>query len=181
MQEPTKQSTEHLDAVRQIALELAGPAADAVDRDARFPHEAVEGLKKARMMSAFVPTSLGGLGIGMGELAAMCEALGQHCSAAGMVFAMHQIQVASMVRHGASQPFYKRYLEQLVERQNVIASVTSEVGVGGEMRTSLCAVQVQGDRFSLVKDASTISYGEQADDLLVTARSGPDAPNSDQV
>jgi acyl-CoA dehydrogenase len=98
-----------------------------------------------------------------------------------MVFAMHQIQVASMVRHGASQPFYKRYLEQLVERQNVIASVTSEVGVGGEMRTSLCAVQVQGDRFSLVKDASTISYGEQADDLLVTARSGPDAPNSDQV
>ncbi|HEX3770416.1 MAG TPA: acyl-CoA dehydrogenase family protein, partial [Polyangiaceae bacterium] len=72
MHEPTKQSTEHLDAVRQIALELAGPAADAVDRDARFPHEAVEGLKKARMMSAFVPTSLGGLGIGMGELAAMC-------------------------------------------------------------------------------------------------------------
>ncbi len=49
------------------------------------------------------------------------------------------------------------------------------------MRTSLCAVETEGDRFALVKDASTISYGEQADDLLVTARRGADAPNSDQV
>jgi acyl-CoA dehydrogenase len=181
LQDSNTQSAQHLDTVRRIATELAGPAADVVDRESRFPHEAVDGLKKAKMMSAFVPTALGGFGIGMGELAAMCEALGQQCAAAGMVFAMHQIQVASMVRHGAAQPFFKRYLAELVERQNVIASVTSEVGVGGEMRTSLCAVETQGDRFTLNKDASTISYGEQADDLLVTARRSPDAPNSDQV
>jgi acyl-CoA dehydrogenase len=79
------------------------------------------------------------------------------------------------------QPFYKAYVSELVEKQNVIASVTSEVGVGGEMRTSICGVDRTGDRFSLVKDASTISYGAQADDLLVTARRAPDAPANDQV
>jgi acyl-CoA dehydrogenase len=181
VQESNTQSAQQLDTVRRVATEVAGPAADAVDREARFPHEAIDGLKRARMMSAFVPAELGGFGTGMTELAAMCEALGQQCAAAAMVFAMHQIQAACIVRHAASQTFFRQYLAELVERQNVIASVTSEVGVGGEMRTSLCAVETQGDRFTLVKDASTISYGEQADDLLVTARRGADAPNSDQV
>ncbi len=174
----------HVDAVRRIAVEIAGTAADAVDREGRFPHETVDALKKIKMMSAFVPRELGGLGCGMVELAEMCEVLGQHCSAAAMVFAMHQIQVACIARHGLGQSFFRSYLETLVADQNVIASVTSEVGVGGEMRTSLCAVERpdgKADRFKLVKDASTISYGEQADDLLVTARRAPDAPNSDQV
>jgi acyl-CoA dehydrogenase len=168
-------------AVRAIASEVAGPAADSVDREGRFPHEAIAALKKGRFLSAFVPKSHGGFGCGMTELAGMCEGLAEHCASAAMVFAMHQIQVACIVRHGLSQEFFRAYVAELLERQQVIASVTSEVGVGGEMRTSLCAVEARGDRFALVKDASTISYGEQADDLLVTARRAPDAPNNDQV
>src|SRR5579872_2996791 len=160
----SSQAPSHLETVQAIAAETAGPAADGVDREARFPREAIDALKKARMMSAFVPMDRGGFGTGMVELAAMCEALAQQCASAAMVFAMHQIQVACIVRHGMKQPFFASYVRDLVERQNVIASVTSEVGVGGEMRTSLCGVEVQGDRFTLVKDASTISYGEHADE-----------------
>jgi acyl-CoA dehydrogenase len=167
--------------VRRVAVEVAGPAADAVDREARFPQETIDALKKIKMMSAFIPLELGGYGCGMIELAEMCEVLGQHCSSSAMVFAMHQIQVACVARHGLSQAFFRAYCETLVEQQNVIASVTSEVGIGGEMRTSNCAVEAKGDRFALVKDASTISYGQQADDLLVTARRAPDAPANDQV
>jgi acyl-CoA dehydrogenase len=174
-------TTTMLESVRRIASEIAGPAADSVDREARFPIEAIEALKKARLMSAFVPKELGGMGTGMIELAAMCEVLGQQCASAAMVFAMHQIQVACIVRHAMEQPFYRAYVAELIEKQNVIASVTSEVGVGGEMRTSLCGVEHQGERFSLVKDASTISYGAHADDLLVTARKSQEAPANDQV
>jgi acyl-CoA dehydrogenase len=171
----------HLEAVRAIAAEVAGPAADSVDREGRFPEETIAALKKGHFLSAFVSTTLGGMGCGMVELAGMCEALAEHCASSAMVFAMHQIQVACIARHGSGQEFFKGYLKELVEKQNVIASVTSEVNVGGEMRTSLCAVELRGERFDLVKDASTISYGAQADDLLVTARRAPDAPSSDQV
>ncbi len=175
------QKPSHVDVVARIAREIVGPAADSVDRDARFPIEAIDALKKARMLSAFVPVSQGGLGAGMIELAAMCEALGQHCSAAAMVFAMHQIQVACLVRHGGKSPAIASYLAELVEKQPLIASVTSEVGVGGEMRNSICGIERSGGRFKLAKDASTISYGEHADDYLITCRSTPDAPASDQV
>jgi acyl-CoA dehydrogenase len=38
----------------------------------------------------------------------------------------------------------------------------------------------EGERFKLEKDATTISYGEHADDLLVTARRAPESPANDQ-
>jgi acyl-CoA dehydrogenase len=77
--------------------------------------------------------------------------------------------------------WFRAYLSDLVKHQYLIASVTSEVGVGGEMRTSRCAVEADGNGFKLVKDATTISYGAQADDLLVSARKDPQASGNDQV
>jgi acyl-CoA dehydrogenase len=174
--------SEHVDAVARIGREVAAPNAEAVDREARFPSETLEGLRKAKMMSALVPRALGGHGCGMTELAAMCEALAQHCASSAMVFAMHQIQVASILRHALKQPYYRQYVAELVEKQPLIASATSEVGIGGEMRTSRCAVIRDGDgRFKLDKDCSTISYGAQADDVLFQARRGPDSPPNDQI
>ncbi len=171
----------HVATAMRIAREVAGPQAASVDRDARFPREALDALKEARLLSAFVPKAMGGLGLGMIELSQMCEALAQHCASTGMVFAMHQIQVACLVRHANGVGFFERYLKELAAKQYLIASVTSEVGIGGEMRTSICAVEKSGDRFKLDKDASTISYGEHADDLLVTARAAPDATPNDQA
>jgi acyl-CoA dehydrogenase len=98
-----------------------------------------------------------------------------------MVFAMHQIQVITLVHHAMDSEWFRSYLTDLVKHQYLIASVTSEVGVGGEMRTSKCAVLADGMEFTLVKDATTISYGAQADDLLVSARKGPQASGNDQV
>lgn len=169
------------EAVRQIGVSVAGPAADDVDRHARFPIEALTALKKARLLSAFVPKELGGMGCGISELSGMCELLGRYCSASGMVLAMHHIQVACLVRHGLSQESGRRYLAELAERQLLIASVTSEVGVGGDTRTSVCALERTGGLFALTKDATTISYGEHADDLLITARRASDAQGNDQL
>lgn len=165
----------------RIGAGIAGPAAAAVDRDARFPREAIDALRAERLLSAFVPVELGGMGAGIGDLAAVCEILGRHCSAAAMVFAMHQIEVICLVRHGLRSDWVRAYLSDLVDQQRLIASATSEVGVGGDVRTSICAVDVQGERFTLEKQAAVISYGQHADDILATARRAPDAAANDQV
>lgn len=173
-----------LAATKRVATEVAAKAAADVDRNARFPREAIEELKKERLLGAFVPVELGGLGWGMSDLTAQCTTLAQACASSGMVMAMHHIQVACLVRHGLQAPYFRRYLTELCEKQLLIASVTSEVGVGGDTRTSICAVERDAagpGRFKLNKDATTISYGEQADDLLVTSRRAPDAAGSDQV
>jgi len=167
--------------VRTIATDIAATHAADVDAGARFPHEAIDALRQARVLSAAVPASLGGAGCDMTQLATLCATLSQGCAASGMVLAMHLIEVACLVRHGGESPFFARYLERLVEEQWLIASVTSEVGTSGDTRSSVCAVRRDGDRFTLAKAATTVSYGAYADALLVTARRNDEAAPSDQV
>ncbi len=167
--------------VRRIAEDIAAGAADAVDREARFPHETIDALREARALSAYVPVSHGGEGVGFRELAGACFDLGRACASAGMVFAMHQIQVGCITRHALGRPFFDDYVADLVVRQRLIASATSELGVGGDLRTSIAAVTPDGDAVVFEKKGPTVSYGAQADDLLTTVRRSPDAEGSDQV
>jgi acyl-CoA dehydrogenase len=171
---------ERLSTVRHIARDVAGPAAIAVDREGRHPSEALAALASEGMLSAYVPERYGGFGAGFTELGLMCEALGQRCASTAMVFAMHQVQVACLVRHGAS-PFFGDYLAELVRDQRLIASVTSERGVGGSVRTSICPIEQEGDHCVVKKDGTVVSYGEAADDLLITVRRSPDAAPGDQA
>jgi acyl-CoA dehydrogenase len=164
-----------------IANEVAAQHAASVDAGSRFPSETFEALKQQKLLSAAVPRELGGGGAAMAELTAQCAALAGACGSSGMVLAMHHIQVACIARHGMSSPFFRRYMEEIVEHQLLLASVTSEVGTWGDTRSSVCAVERDGDRFKLDKDATTGSYNASADGLLITCRRAPDAPKSDQV
>jgi acyl-CoA dehydrogenase len=178
---PLQVADDLIEAAHQIGREVAAPAADAVDREARFPREAVTALREERMLSALVPEALGGGGATIAEVAAVCEVLGRSCASTAMIYAMHQIEVACLVRHGLHAPFFRDYLAELAERQYLIASATSEAGVGGDLRRSICAVQREGTRFRIKKQAPVISYGEEADDILLSARRDPDAAPGDQV
>ena len=171
-----------LSAVRTIGSEVAAPNADDVDRRARFPAETVQALREEQALSAFVPPELGGAGVSFQALADCCLELGRHCGASAMVFAMHQIQVATIVRHLERDPWFERYLGELVAEQRLIASVTSEVGTGGDMGRSIAPLTEGADgMLTFEKQAPTVSYGEYADDLLTTLRRAPDAEEGDQV
>lgn len=166
----------------RIGVEVAAKHADRVDRDAVYPREAMQALASARLLGVQVPRDLGGSSATLAEVSAMCTALGRHCANTAMIFAMHQIQVACIVRHGLGEPALRTYArEGLVLRQELLASATTETGVGGDVRTSLCTIERNGERFRLEKNAPVISYGREADGILATARRAADAPSGDQV
>ncbi|MSP61022.1 MAG: acyl-CoA dehydrogenase [Myxococcales bacterium] len=173
--------SEVITQTRAVAREVAARHASDVDARARFPRETFDALRQAKLLGVAAPREVGGAGADMRTLAQMCTALAQGCGASGMVLAMHHIQVACIARHGMGSPWFRRYLAEVVERQLLLASVTSEVGVWGDTRSSICALLREGDRFRLDKDATTVSYAEAADDLLATCRRGPDAPPGDQI
>jgi len=171
-----------VDAVRQIATDIAAAHADAVDRDARFPSETINALRGVQALSAFVPQELGGLGVSFDALGEACFELGRACGASAMVFAMHQIQVHTIVRHAHGNAWFEDYLRRLVTEQRLIASATSEVGTGGDMGKSVAALTPEADgSLSFTKQAPTISYGAHADDLLTTLRRTPEAEAGDQI
>jgi acyl-CoA dehydrogenase len=171
-----------LNEVRRIAEEVAGPNAAAVDHDARFPIESITAMREQQMLSAFIPTELGGGGVSFEAIAAACFQLGRRCGASAMVFAMHQIQVASIVRHLDDAPWFEEYLREVAAEQRLIASVTSEVGTGGDMGRSVAALTPgENGLCTFEKQAPTVSYGQYADDLFITLRRTPEAEPGDQV
>lgn len=172
---------EFVEQVRVIADEIASKHAGEVDVEARFPFEAIDALKAIAALSAFLDPDLGGAGVSLGAIAEACFLLGQRCGAAAMVFAMHQIQVVTVVRHGGEQPFFKNYLRRVAAEQRLIASATSEVGTGGDMGSSVAALDVRDAAFTFTKNCPTISYGAYADDLLTTVRRSSDAQAGDQL
>ncbi len=159
---------------------VADSAAD-VDRTGRFPVEAIEAMRAEELLSVLVPRELGGPGASLSSVAGAVAAVSRFCASTGMIYAMHQIQVACLVRHAPTPTFTTFLRDDVVGRQALLASATTELGVGGDVRTSLCAVEEADGRFSLRKQAPVISYGQYADAVLATARRNPDAPPSDQL
>ncbi len=167
--------------VHAVGKDTVAQFADQVDRDARFPYESIAALKSEKLLSAYVPAEYGGMGLTMTEVAKICEALAQYCASTAMIYAMHQIQIGCIVHHALGSAFFRTYIRELVRDQYLLASATTEVGVGGDVRTSICAVVVQDEQFTLEKQAPVISYGNEADAILVTCRRSPEAPPSDQL
>jgi len=173
---------ELLDEVHRIGREVVAPHAASVDQDARFPREAFAALKEARLLSAYLPVAFGGMGLGVGEIVGICEALGHYCGSTAMVYAMHHIQVVCLVHHAAGAPYFQGVLRELADRQLLLASATTESGIGGDVRRSSCHVAPDGEGgFQLEKQAPVISYALDADAILVTARRAADAQPNDQV
>lgn len=170
-----------VDVRMKTAAAVAASHANDVDAVARFPAEAIAALKEQRLMGVMIPESLGGEGASIPDVARVCYTLGAACSSSAMIFAMHQVKVACLIRHGQGNGWRDAMLARLVEKQWLLASSTTEGGNGGNIRSSDAAVVRTDDGFTYSREASVISYGEYADALVTTARRAPDAASSDQV
>jgi acyl-CoA dehydrogenase len=166
----------------RIGRETAAVHAADVDVQARFPKETIDAFRAEGLLGALVPTELGGLGHDLRTAAAVVRTVGRYCASSAMILAMHHIQVACLVRHGRSDAL-RDYARRVAAEQLLLASATTEIGIGGNTRNSTCFVErdTSGGRFTLVKQAPVISYGEYADAIFTTARRDADSPASDQV
>jgi len=166
----------------QRVAAVAKQHADDVDRRGRHPAEAIDSARTERLLSALAPVELGGDGAPLGDVAEVCYILGQACASTAMIFAMHQVKVACVVRHGLGNAWQRRFLERLSADQLLVASSTTEGARGGDIRNSEAPIEAGGHgMIQLNREASVISYGAEADVIVTTARRAPDAEASDQV
>jgi acyl-CoA dehydrogenase len=173
--------TGRLELARMIAVGAAAANAASVDAESRFPGEAMTALKEAGLLGALVPPEFGGPGAEFSEIFAICHLLGRYCASTAMIYAMHQIQLACILLHARGAEWHGKLLSRLAGEQLLLASATTEAGIGGDLSRSSCAVIRDGDRFTLEKLGTVISYGDHADGILVTARSASDSLATDQV
>jgi acyl-CoA dehydrogenase len=168
---------EALREAQQVALEVARRFAATVDRENRFPTEAVDALRSAGLLALLVPKSLNGIG---GRFADACEVaimLGRECVSTALIWAMHSQQVAIMADHACDQ--WRDALDDVAARGALIASATSEPEKGGNLMLARAALQLEGDRLHVDRPSPVVSYGAEADYYLVTMRRSPARPETD--
>jgi acyl-CoA dehydrogenase len=173
--------TENLKGRAEVVAAAAAEHGDAVDRDARFPTETFAAARAQRLLGMMVPVELGGEGASVSDVVDVCYMLGRACASSAMIFAMHQIMVAILVRHTRNSAWHRELLQRLIAEQLLFASSTTENQTGGDVRASACVVERTGTRMALVKNATVMSYGAEADGILTTARRSADSASSDQV
>jgi acyl-CoA dehydrogenase len=167
---------------RTAAVAAAAAAeAEAVDREAGFPQKALDAMRAQRLLGVQIPLAFGGDGASVADITDMCYTLGRACASTAMIFAMHQTKVACLVRHGAGSAWHETLMRRVAAGQMLLASSTTEGQNGGNIRFSTAAVEHAGTEISLVRNATVISYGAQADGIVTIARRANDAAGSDQV
>src|SRR5580658_5265913 len=114
----------------QAVSAVAAKHATAVDSGARFPRESFAAVKAQRLLGIMVPTKFGGEGADLAQVADVCFQLAQGCSSTGMIYAMHQIKTACIVRHMRESAALENVLRRLCSEKLLLASSTTE-GQGG--------------------------------------------------
>ncbi len=182
-QEPGK-SVHGPDGIFDRAGRVAAVAmqnADEVDRLSRFPFEAVDGLKRERLLSAMLPTDVGGADVSLNDIARICFMLGRGCASTAMIFAMHQIQIECISRHARQSPWHRHLLGRVCAEQLLFAGSTTDGRSGGDIRSSHSSIETGRDNIAVSKAAAVLSYGTEADGIVLTAKRNEAALPSDQV
>lgn len=161
-----------LPGLTELTDQVAAVAAahlERTDREAVFPVEALDEMRRTGLLGLLVPAAYGGLGGGLRDVVEACTSLGRVDMSVAMIYAMHCQQVAAVVGHG-NERLRAELLPRVADGGSYLASVTTEAGKGGHLLTSEAALDATGDELDVDRFAPIVTGGAHADGFLVTMR-----------
>lgn len=166
-----------LDAARRVAEEVARVHSEDVDREARWPEESIRALQQAGLGGLVVPTEAGGLGGGLGTLAAVCEVIGRECASSAICFGMHCVGSA-VIAAKTTDAQQAKYLDPIVEGRHLTTLALSEPGTGSHFYLPQTRLEsAQDDTFLVTGGKTFVTNGGHADSYVISAVAAePDAP-----
>lgn len=166
-------------AAAESTAEAAAPHVERTDADASFPVEALAAMRESGLLGLLVPREYGGFGGGLRDMTAVSTRLGRVDMSVAMVFAMHCQQVSALVRYG-NERLRADVLPAIASGAVYLASVTTEKGKGGHLRSAEAELETRDGLLHLDRPAPIVTGGGHADGFLVTMRS-PGARSGGQV
>jgi acyl-CoA dehydrogenase len=158
-------------SIKSALAELPGLVSTRSELTARQQtDQAVEWMREKQLMSIVAPKKSGGADADMSSVCNLLSAVSENSGSLGLIYAMHLSQAMSLVKHSHNNAYLNAYIQELCERQYLIASATSEKGSGGDIFTSNCQLESRDGMLFVRKEIPNISYVNLADSLLLTAR-----------
>jgi alkylation response protein AidB-like acyl-CoA dehydrogenase len=161
----------------EVPVEAIAAAAAEVDRDARFPVEAVAALRESGLLGLPVPAAFGGPGAGAARIAAAIEQVSGACSSAGMVYTMHVCATATLAAGtpaGDDGPRAEA-LRAAAAGRMLLTLAYSEAGTRSHFWAQASRAVADGDGVRIDADKSFVTSAGHADAIVAAVG----APGSD--
>jgi alkylation response protein AidB-like acyl-CoA dehydrogenase len=174
----TEEQTTLVGKARQVAEDGISRHAAEVDRDSRFPKEAIQAMGEAGLMGLTVPTEYGGLGQGLRTAAAVLDEIAQRDASAGMVYLMHLCGVACYV---ASAQTAAQQMRDAAAGRHLATLAWSEKGSRSHFWAPMSQATAQGGEITLNAEKSWVTSAGHAEGYVVSTRSPQSSGPTDTI
>ena len=161
------------DSVREIAQGVALPLAAEVDRDHRFPEEAVKAAAEAGLMGVLIPREYGGAGLDALAFMLCIDELARACASTSVIVDVHTSVGSEPILLFGSDEQKKRWLPRLASGELLGAFALTEPAAGSDAASLQTSARRNGDGYVLNGTKVFITNIGHAGLYIVFARTGP--------
>lgn len=151
----------HLALLEPIVQNTIAPAALETDREGRFPRAALQALGQAGLLGLVSDRSVGGLGGGLREAAAVVERIAQDCPSTAMVVCMHYAGTVLIEKHGT-----QAVRREIAAGRHVTTLAWSEVGSRSHFWAPVGVAKRLADGYQLDGQKSMVTSAGEADSYV---------------
>jgi acyl-CoA dehydrogenase len=161
-------------AVRELAQGAVAPLAAEVDRDHRFPMEAVRAAAEAGLLGVLIPREYGGAGLDALAFAICIEELAQACASTSVIVDVHTSVGSEPILLFGSEEQKRAWLPRLASGELLGAFALTEPASGSDAASLQASARRTGDGYVLNGTKIFITNVGHAGLYVVFARTGPD-------
>lgn len=160
--------------VRELAQGVALPHAAEVDRDYRFPDEAVKAAADAGLLGVLIPREYGGAGLDAIAFAVCIEELAQACASTSVIVDVHTSVGSEPILLFGTEEQKRRWLPPLASGELLGAFALTEPASGSDAASLAMTARRSGGDYVLNGTKVFITNIGRAGLYVVFARTGPD-------
>jgi len=160
--------------VRELAQGVVQPIAAEVDRDHRFPQEAIDAAAESGLLGLLVPRQYGGAGLDALAFAICIEELGQACASTAVIVDVHTSVGTEPILLFGDEEQKRRWLPRLASGELLGAFALTEPASGSDAAALQTTARRDGDSYVLRGTKIFITNIGHAGLYVVFARTGPD-------
>src|SRR5713226_7628706 len=159
---------------REFSQGVVEPYAAEVDRDHRFPEEAVEAARHAGLMGVLIPREYGGAGLDAIAFALCIEELGQACASTAVIIDVHTSVGSEPILLFGTEEQKRQWLPRLASGELLGAFALTEPAAGSDSASLKTSARRVGGDYVLNGTKVFITNIGRAGLYIVFARTGPD-------
>jgi len=162
------------DSVRELAQGMVQPLAAAVDRDHRFPDEAIRAAAESGLMGVLIPREYGGAGMDALAFVLCIEELAQACAATAVIVDVHTSVGTEPILLFGDDDQKRTWLPQLASGELLGAFALTEPASGSDAAALKMTARRNRNEYVLNGTKVFITNIGRAGLYVVFARTGPE-------